>query len=106
MQAHDTANERSQTHPYTHTLARMTRHTTTCTYALQGADVNGRGPFDLSPLLMLCAADGHEDMIARLIEAGADVHAQDSIGNTPLHEAVVPSPFLLTIFSNMPPPSL
>jgi ankyrin repeat protein len=55
---------------------------------------------------MLCAADGHEDMIARLIEAGADVHAQDSIGNTPLHEAVVPSPFLLTIFSNMPPPSL
>lgn len=39
---------------------------------------------------MLCAADGHEDMIARLIEAGADVHAQDSIGNTPLHEAVVP----------------
>jgi ankyrin repeat protein len=55
---------------------------------LQGADVNGRGPFDLTPLLMLCAADGHEFVIARLLEAGADVHAQDVIGNTALHEAV------------------
>jgi len=55
---------------------------------VQGADVNGRGPFDLSPLLMLCAADGHEMMIERLLDAGADVHAQDSAGNTPLHEAV------------------
>ena len=37
---------------------------------------------------MLCAADGHEVMIERLLAAGADVHAQDASGNTPLHEAV------------------
>ena len=54
----------------------------------KGADVNGRGPFDLTPLLMLCAADGHERVIARMLARGADVHAQDVAGNTALHEAV------------------
>ena len=37
---------------------------------------------------MLCAADGHEMMIARLLQAGADVCLQDVMGHTPLHEAV------------------
>ena len=31
---------------------------------------------------------GHEDVIARLLRAGADVHAQDAAGRTPLDEVL------------------
>jgi ankyrin repeat protein len=50
--------------------------------------VNARGPFDLTALHMLCAADGYEELISRLIQEGAAVNAQDVMGRTPLHEAV------------------
>ncbi|XP_069832397.1 ankyrin repeat domain-containing protein 53 isoform X2 [Dendropsophus ebraccatus] len=53
-------------------------------YLLQrGADVNVRSK-NLSTPLHRAASEGLEDCIAVLVEAGADVHAEDSQGNKPI----------------------
>jgi ankyrin repeat protein len=52
-----------------------------------GVDVNRRGPLPLTPL-MLAAGRGSTQMVAKLLAAGADVHAVDStMGASPLHFA-------------------
>ena len=54
----------------------------------QGADVNVQGEYALTALHVLSAVDGYEELIQELIEAGGDVNARDSVGQTPLHDAV------------------
>lgn len=53
----------------------------------QGADVNKRGPLNLT-LLMIAAGRGYVQMTQLLLNAGADVHVVDSVtGVSPLHKA-------------------
>lgn len=53
----------------------------------QGADVNKRGPLNLT-LLMIAAGRGYVQMTQILLSAGADVHVVDSVtGASPLHKA-------------------
>ncbi|EKX47757.1 hypothetical protein GUITHDRAFT_40512, partial [Guillardia theta CCMP2712] len=54
----------------------------------QGADVNVQGEYALTALHVLSAVDGYEELIEELIKAGGDVNARDSVGQTPLHDAV------------------
>lgn len=56
------------------------------------ADIERRGRFNCSPLH--AALDNvhrvvHGEVVEVLLQRGADVHARDSLGNTPLHKAVV-----------------
>jgi ankyrin repeat protein len=56
-----------------------------------GAHIDGfTNHFRLTPLMM-AASFGHEEMIALLIENGADVNARDINGNTPLDKALEPT---------------
>ena len=52
-----------------------------------GADVNARRVSDLStPLIVACYND-RIDVVSYLVENGADIHLEDNIGNTALHDA-------------------
>src|SRR5690606_31262972 len=53
-----------------------------------GAGLEQRLPGDVT-VLMLAAALGLPDLCARLLQAGANVHATDAQGLTPLHCAVL-----------------
>jgi ankyrin repeat protein len=53
-----------------------------------GAGLEQRLPGDVT-VLMLAAALGLPDVCARLLQAGANVHAQDAQGLTPLHCATL-----------------
>jgi ankyrin repeat protein len=53
-----------------------------------GAGLEQRLPGEVT-VLMLAAALGLPDLCARLLQAGADVHATDAQGLTPLHCAVL-----------------
>jgi ankyrin repeat protein len=54
---------------------------------LNGADVNKRGPLGQTAI-HLAAGRGYVQMVAKLLESGADVHALDStMGASPLHFA-------------------
>jgi ankyrin repeat protein len=53
----------------------------------QGANVNKRGPTNLTPL-MVAAGRGYVQMTQLLLDAGADVYTIDSVtGASPLHKA-------------------
>ncbi|MBD2566029.1 MULTISPECIES: ankyrin repeat domain-containing protein [Nostoc] len=61
--------------------------TTVTNLIKQGADVNQRGPLNLT-LLMIAAGCGYVQMTQLLLDAGADVHVVDSVtGASPLHKA-------------------
>ncbi len=53
-----------------------------------GADINARNIFQLTPL-MLAVREGHEPMVDWLLRHGADIHAQDRNGFTALDIAVM-----------------
>ncbi|KAH6984242.1 ankyrin repeat-containing domain protein [Ilyonectria sp. MPI-CAGE-AT-0026] len=60
-----------------------------------GVDINVRGDSDMTPLLSACSWYGYvpqglRDIFAlELIEAGADINAQDANGQTPLHKIIL-----------------
>jgi ankyrin repeat protein len=53
----------------------------------RGANVNVQNIWNQTPLLK-AAVRGHDEIIRRLIEAGAEVNIQDADGNSPLHAVV------------------
>ena len=53
----------------------------------RGADVNAREPHQHQNALMWAAAERHADVVRTLIEAGADLTAQTTLGFTALHFA-------------------
>lgn len=53
----------------------------------QGAKIDVQGPFRLTPL-MIAAENGMAEVVAALLERGADPHARDVYRRTPLHIAV------------------
>lgn len=42
----------------------------------------------LRSALHIACAEGRENVVSLLLDAGADVHAKDALGNTPLNDAV------------------
>ena len=52
-----------------------------------GLDVNARNPQSGDPLLFTASLMGHTDIIAFLLEKGADINIQNREGNTSLHAA-------------------
>lgn len=52
-----------------------------------GLDVNARNPASGDPLLFTASLMGHTDIIAFLLEKGADINVQNRDGNTSLHAA-------------------
>lgn len=52
-----------------------------------GLDVNARNPVSGDPLLFTAALMGHTDIIAFLLDKGADINVQNREGNTSLHAA-------------------
>lgn len=53
-----------------------------------GADVHGCGGTKLCTALHMAARQGHVEVAAALLDAGADIEARDSHGDTPLRRAV------------------
>ncbi len=52
-----------------------------------GMDVNARNPASGDPLLFTASLMGHTDIVAFLLEKGADINVQNREGNTSLHVA-------------------
>ena len=52
----------------------------------KGAEVNAKGPENITPLLM-AARSGHNNIVSFLLRKGANVNAKHSNGTTPLHSA-------------------
>lgn len=56
----------------------------------QGADINARNKWGLTPLHdIIIFAGGRLSTVELLFELGADIHAVTPDGNTPLHEAAM-----------------
>ncbi len=56
----------------------------------QGADVNARSKYGITPLQLAACSDINIDklpLVKLLLAKGADVNAKDNLGTTPLHEA-------------------
>jgi peptidoglycan/LPS O-acetylase OafA/YrhL len=53
-----------------------------------GADADGRDPVFRRRMLSWAACTNHAEVVAAVLDAGADVNAQDGLGDTTLHEAV------------------
>jgi ankyrin repeat protein len=54
---------------------------------LRGAEVDAQAPRNRTTALHMASAAGHRDVVEVLIEAGANVSAQDSDGFTPAQRA-------------------
>eukprot|EP00232_Nephroselmis_pyriformis_P027558 CAMPEP_0182864532 /NCGR_PEP_ID=MMETSP0034_2-20130328/7219_1 /TAXON_ID=156128 /ORGANISM="Nephroselmis pyriformis, Strain CCMP717" /LENGTH=152 /DNA_ID=CAMNT_0024996791 /DNA_START=177 /DNA_END=632 /DNA_ORIENTATION=- len=52
----------------------------------EGVDLNGKDSNDRTALHMACA-NGHADIVKRLVDAGADLSVSNAEKNTPLHWA-------------------
>jgi ankyrin repeat protein len=50
-----------------------------------GADINAKGQYDATPLMMAAWCKASAEIIHLLVEYGADVYARDDLGRTVLH---------------------